>query len=229
MRLLAYSFVVQLLVCALAALSTLLSRILRGARSLNAFAWLRCYQGPVRADDNMVLKDLYWHSRCSSEQHHPAHDNSGKRVRRTGPFTSFRAVSTGTRRASRCRGRSIGSGDTGTTAGGVRRAFAAIDAGEVRRDEGNALLPGALSRVRGRCRGIAVLPRALAGDTGAFIVPAEAHAARPAWPAEFRGQYTGIKTIGADLRIDVQRSYTRPGVCSRRPERPDSSCHIGYL
>jgi len=65
--------------------------------------------------------------------------------------------------------------------------------------------------------GIAVLPRALAGDTGAFLVPAEAHAARPAWPAEFRGQYTGIKTIGADLRIDVQRSYTRPGVCSRRP------------
>jgi hypothetical protein len=31
---------------------------------------------------------------------------------------------------------------------------------------------------------IAVLPRALAGDTGAFLVPAEAHAARPAWPAE---------------------------------------------
>ena len=64
---------------------------------------------------------------------------------------------------------------------------------------------------------IAVLPRTLAGDTGAFLVPAEARAARPAWPTEFRGQYTGIKTIGADLRIDVQRSYTRLGVCSRRP------------
>lgn len=43
--------------------------------------------------------------------------------------------------------------DTGTIAGGVRQAFAAIDAGEVRSDEGNALLPGALSRVRGRRRG----------------------------------------------------------------------------
>jgi hypothetical protein len=57
-----------------------------------------------------------------------------------------------------------------------------------------------------------VLLQALAGDTGAFLVPAEARAAPPAWPAEFRGQYTGIKAIGAGLRIDVQRSYTRPGV-----------------
>jgi hypothetical protein len=64
---------------------------------------------------------------------------------------------------------------------------------------------------------IAVLPQALADDTGAFLVPAEARASPPARPAEFRGQYTGIKTIGADLRIDVQRSYTRPGLCSRRP------------
>jgi hypothetical protein len=76
---------------------------------------------------------------------------------------------------------------------------------------------------------IDVLPQALAGDTGAFIVPAEARAARPGRPAEFRGQYTGIKTIGADLRIDVERSYTGPGVCSRRPGCPDPSCHICFL
>jgi hypothetical protein len=30
-----------------------------------------------------------------------------------------------------------------------------------------------------------MLPRALAGGTGAFLVAAEARAARPAWPAEF--------------------------------------------
>jgi len=60
-----------------------------------------------------------------------------------------------------------------------------------------------------------VLPQAFAGDTGAFLVPAEARAAPPACPAEFRGQYTGIKAIGVGLRIDVQRSYTRPGACSR--------------
>jgi hypothetical protein len=64
---------------------------------------------------------------------------------------------------------------------------------------------------------IAVLPQALAGDTGAFLVPAEGRAAPPKWPAEFRGQYTGIKAIGVGLRIDVQRSYTRPGTCSHRP------------
>lgn len=78
----------------------------------------------------------------------------------------------------------------------------AVDAGEVRRDEVNALLPGALSHVSGRRRKHRpVLPQALAGDTGAFLVPAEARAARPTWPAEFRGQYTGIKAIGAGLRM----------------------------
>jgi hypothetical protein len=75
---------------------------------------------------------------------------------------------------------------------------------------------------------IAVLPQALAGDTGAFLVSAEARAAPPTWPAELRSQYTGIKAIGAGLRIDVQRSYTRLGVCSPGPECPDSSCHISY-
>ena len=70
-----------------------------------------------------------------------------------GAFTSIRIVSPrGTAGATRRRGRSIGSDDTGTIAGDIRQAFAAIDAGEVRRDEVNALLPGARSRVRGRRR-----------------------------------------------------------------------------
>ena len=107
--------------------------------------------------------------------------------------------------------------DTGTLAGGVRQAF--TQSTPVRFAAMRSML---YCRVPSRTLGvgtgsIAVLPQPLAGDTGAFLVPAEARAAPPTWPAELCGQYTGIKAIGAGLRIDVQRSHTRLGVCSHRP------------
>ena len=176
--------------------------VIRAVRARQQYGFLRLF---IRMPDAHP-------SGTNPAQTTPGKESAGR------AFTSFRATSS--RRPAGQAGAeadSFGSGDTGRIAGGVRQAFAAIDAGEVRRDEVNALLR-VPSRALGAGAGsIAMLPRALAGDTGAFLVPAGPRAARPAWSAEFRGQYTGIKTIGADLRIDVQRSYTRPGVCSRRP------------
>jgi hypothetical protein len=134
----------------------------------------------------MVLKALYWHARRSSERHHPAHDDSRKESRWTGPLLASGAVSP--------RG-PAGQADAEadplaqvipelSLAASARRLpqstpvrFAAIRLMLYGRVPSRALGAGAGS--------IAVLPRALAGDTGAFLVPAEPRAARPAWPAEF--------------------------------------------
>ena len=130
-------------------------------------------------------KALYWRARRSSEWHHPAHGKSRKESRRTGLLLASGQFLHGDRRASRRRGRSIGSADTGTLAGGVRQAF--TQSTPVRFAAMRSML---YCRVPSRALGagagsIAVLPQALAGDTGALLVPAEARAAPPAWPAEF--------------------------------------------
>jgi hypothetical protein len=97
MRHLAYSFVVQL---------------------------TRVRLGPALAALNLALQVLYWRARRSSEWHHSAHGNSRKESSRTRLSLASGQFLHGDRRVSRRRGRSIGSGDTGALAGGVRQAFA---------------------------------------------------------------------------------------------------------